>query len=157
MSASPDFNLQSAHRYFSARCFNRAWDLIDKPDRTPEEDEEMLRLSLAAHWHWTQRDDYTPTNASIGHWQTSRIYALRGQPENAHRYGLLCLAASQSEGVSPFYLGYAYEALARAEAIAGDREKMQIHLAAARRLADSVTKAEDRQALLDDLATILPQ
>jgi len=154
MSTPPDFDLASAHRYFSAHCFNRAWDLIDKPDRTPEEDEEMLRLSLAAHWHWTQRDDFTPESASVGYWQTSRIYALLGQVENARRYGLLSLAASQAGGVSSFYQGYAYEALARAEALAGDQPKMDAYLSEARRLAAAVTKAEDRQALLDDLATI---
>ena len=33
MSEQPGFDLQAAHRYFSAACFNQAWDLIDKADR----------------------------------------------------------------------------------------------------------------------------
>jgi hypothetical protein len=154
MAKEPDFDLQAAHRYFAATCYNQAWELINKPDRTPEEDEQMLRLSLASHYHWTQRDDYSATSKSIGHWQTSRIYALLGQGEAARRYGQLCLQASQAPGVEPFFLGYAYEALARAEAILGDREKMQGFLQEARRQAELVSDADDRKVLLDDLDTI---
>jgi hypothetical protein len=154
MSKPPDFNLHSAHRYFAADCFNRAWDLIKKPDRSTEEDEQMLRLSLASHYHWTQRDDYTPTTRSIGHWQTSRIYALLEQGEAARRYGELCLQASQESGVEPFFLGYAYEALARAEAVLGNRDKMQGYLQAARRQAELVSEADEQKALLEDLDTI---
>lgn len=51
MSKKPDFDMDAAHRYFSAGCFNRAWDLMEKSSRTPEEDEQMIRLALASHWH----------------------------------------------------------------------------------------------------------
>ena len=154
MAANNDLDQKAAHKYFSANCFNKAWDLIDKPDRTPEEDEEMIRLSLASHYHWTQRDDYSLTSASVGHWQTSRIYAILGLAENARRYGQLCLEASRAEDVLPFYLGYAFEALARAEAVAGDRDKSEEFISEAKAAAEKVKKSEDRKALLDDLRTI---
>ena len=81
MAGKTDLDHQAAHKYFSAHCFNRAWDLIDKTDRTPGEDEEMIRLSLASQYHWSQREDANSKTASIGFWQTSRIYALLGQVE----------------------------------------------------------------------------
>jgi hypothetical protein len=62
----------------------------------------MLHCAFAGLWHWTQRLDCTATNRSIGYWQISRIYALLGQADNAHRYGELCLKASQEPGVEPF-------------------------------------------------------
>ena len=145
---------ESAHRYFSVECFNRAWGLIDKPDRTQEEDEEMIRLSLASAWHWSQRPDCTTKNISISYWQTSRVYALLKQPDNARRYGQLCLEASQGEGIPPFYLAYAYEALARAEAVAGNKEKAKIYIAEAQQTAEGIDKPEDKQPLLDDLAAV---
>ena len=43
-----NIDLENAHRYFSAECFNRAWDYIDKPERTPEEDLNMLTASMAS-------------------------------------------------------------------------------------------------------------
>ena len=154
MSNPPEFDLQAANRYFAVECFNQAWELIDKSNRTPEEDEQMLRLSLASHYHWTQRDDYSATSKSIAYWQTSRICALLGQGEAARRYGQLCLEASQEQGVAPFYLGYAYETLARAESILGNREKMEAYLSEAHKAAEQVSEPDDRKVLLDDLDTI---
>ncbi len=154
MSNSTNFDLIVAHRYFAVECFNRAWDLIDKDGRTPEEDEQMLQMSLASTWHWSQRPDCTATNLSIGYWQTSRIYALLGQADNARRYGLMCLHASQKEGVLPFYFGYALEALARSEAVGGDKIKMEAYLHRAHQIAENLYDIEEKQQLLNDLDTV---
>ena len=154
MAKKTDFDHQAAHKYFSAHCFNRAWDLIDKSERTPEEDEQMIHLSLASQYHWSQREDSSSTTASIGFWQTSRIYALIGQVDNARRYGQLCLEASQEEGVSPFFLGYAYEALARAEAAGGNKQAMKAFLDQANSAAEKIDEADEKKMLLDDLKTI---
>lgn len=154
MPKKPDFDLQAAHKYFAAHCFNAAWDLIEKQDRTPEEDEQMIRLNQTSIWHWTQRDDYSRKNASIGYWQASRIYALVGEADNARKYGLLCLEVSDSDEIEPFYLGYAYEALARAESVAGNKDKMNEYLVKARQIAVQVDKAENRKWLEDDLESI---
>jgi hypothetical protein len=154
MGKKINFDLSAAHRYFSAECFNRAWDYIDKPVRTAEEDQAMLQLGLASLWHWTQRPDCAPTNLSIGYWQVARIYTLLGQVDMARQYGQLCLKVSQGEGVSPFYLGYAYEALARAESVAGDDAKKKEYLELANRLSEKLTDPEARKHLLADLATI---
>ena len=120
MTKKPDFDIESAHKYFSVQCFNQAWDLIEKQERTPEEDEEMIRLSMAASWHWTRRSDCSEVNKSIGYWQISHIYAILGQADNARRYGQLCLVASHAEDIPPFYLEYSYETLSRAEKAAGN-------------------------------------
>ncbi len=155
MPKKQDFDINAAHRHFSAHCFNEAWSLIDKPKRTPEEDEEMIRLSLASLWHWTQRKDCTKENQSIGHWQTSRIYAMLGQAENARRYGELSMSFSKGDDVPPFCLAYAHEALARAESIAGNRTKMAGHLRAARQVAETIKDEGTKKQLLADLKTIV--
>ena len=86
--------------------------------------------------HWTQRPDCTSTNLSIGYWQTARIYALLGQAENARRYAQMCFEVSQQPGVKAVFLAYAYEALARAEAAAGEKGIAYGYLTEARRLAE---------------------
>jgi hypothetical protein len=154
MAEKKDFDLNKAHKHFSAGCFNETWGLLDKKDRTAEDDEQMVRLTLASHYHWTQREDYDHTKASVAHWQTSRVYAVLGQAENAIRYGKLCLEVSKKEGVEPFYLGYAYEALARAEMVAGNDEKVEKYLQKAKDTAEEVANKDHKQWLLDDLATI---
>jgi tetratricopeptide (TPR) repeat protein len=154
MSQPPAFDLDLTHRYFSTECFNRAWDLIDKPQRTKEDDERMIWLSIASLWHWTQRPDCTGTNLSVAYWQVSRVYALLGRSEAALRYAQLCLEASQGDEILPFYLAYAYEALARAAMVAGNPEKVIEYLRKAEQVAEKMTDLEAKKQLIADLETL---
>jgi hypothetical protein len=153
MADTPNFDIQQAHKYFSADCFNKTWDNMDKDgNRSTEENMEMLHTAIASLWHWTQREDVTPKNLSIGYWQVSRVYNLVKQPNNARRYGLLALQYAKE--LSPFLKGYAYETLARAEMIAGKRVIMKEYLAKAHEMLAQIEDEEDKQALTRDLATI---
>ena len=150
----PGFDVAQAHKFFSADCFNNTWGLIDKANRTPEEDEQMLLLAMASVWHWTKREDHTPTNLSVGFWQVSRVHALRRNPDEARRYGLLALESAKQGEADAFTLGYAYEALARAESVAGNAKKTAEYLSDAQQAADQVEDQEAKSWLLDDLKTI---
>lgn len=152
MAQDQGFDATKVHRYFSADCFNKAWELIERTDRTPAEDEQMIRLSHASLWHWTQRDDCTSENMSIGYWQASRIHAILARADDARRYGRLCLENTPME--SPFLRAYAYEALARAENTAGNVTMAEHYRGEALRHAESVTDGEDRAQILNDLETI---
>jgi hypothetical protein len=154
MTEKPVFDLQAAHKYFSAHCFNKAWEYIDKPQRAVDDDSSMLQLSLSSLWHWTQREDCTSTNLSIGYWQVSRVFALLHQADKAREYGKLCLEAALKEGVESYFSGAAYEALARAELVAGDRGAMQEYLSQAHKIVEKLTDQEEKDMLLKDLATI---
>jgi hypothetical protein len=142
----------NAHTYYSAYCFNTTWDLIEKKNRTSQEDEEMIARALASVWHWNQRPDCKDTNLAAGYWQVSRVYALVGQADNARRYGQLSLEHTTED--QPFLRGYAYEALAHAEKVAGNSSARQEYLSRARIYATRVTDDEDRKLLEDDLAQI---
>ena len=144
-----NFNAKEVHEHFSKRCFNQAWDLIDKSDRSPEDNEQMLLLSQAALWHWTQRPDCTDKNLSIGYWQQSRIHALLENAENARKTGQKCLEKTPAD--DPFLMGYAYEALARAELIAGNLEPAKEHYVKAAGFAELITAKDDQELLLKDL------
>ncbi len=152
MAKSPDFDITAAHKYFAAHCFNGAWDLIEKPNRTPADDRLMVALSQASIFHWLNRPDCTDRNLSIGYWQASRVQALLGNAIEARRHGETCLAFSGA--LEPFYLGYAHEALARAAILAGDAAGADAHLAQAEAQAARVAKAGDRDLLSQDLAAL---
>jgi hypothetical protein len=150
--AVPAFDVASAHRFFAADCFNRAWDLIEKRDRTSDDDEQMLLLSHASMWHWTQRPDVSSASKSVGYWQLARVHAILGRADESRRWAHLSLAHSGAD--EPFLVGYAYEALARAEAIANNPLKSQEYIAAARFHAQQLTSATDKESLIRDLNTI---
>lgn len=150
----PDFDLRSAHRHFAVTCFNETWKYIKKKRRSEEDNRAMLYNAMTSLWHWRQRKDATSTNFCISYWQVSRVFALLGDADNARLYGNLSLKASKGKGVEAVFAGFAYEAIARAESVAGNAPKRNAHLAKARKIAEKVTDAEDREALEDDLATI---
>jgi hypothetical protein len=66
----------------------------------------------------------------------------------------LCLNVSQAEEIPPFFLGYAYEALARAESTAGNRKQAQEYIDQAKSIAEKIQEADDKKQLLNDLNTI---
>ena len=152
MAKKPGFDAEAAHKFFSTECFNKAWELMEMPSRTAEEDEQMIRLSQTSIWHWTQRSDCKRLNLSVGYWQASRIYSILRRAEEAKRYGQFCLELSHGE--DPFYVGYAYEALARAELTAGNRDKMEEYLSETKRLAETVGDPDSKKMLVDDLSNI---
>jgi len=148
----PEFDLQAAHRHFAAHCFNAAWDLMEKLDRTPEEDRAMVASSYASLYHWLQRSDGTPQQLSVGYWQLARIAALLGHADEARRHGEAC--RTYADGLAPFFQGYAHEALARAARVAGDGSTADAQLALARRHAAQVEDAAERALLERDLADL---
>jgi len=154
MPDKPKLDIQQAHKHFSADCFNKTWTLMDKDGtRSTDESMEMLHMAIASLWHWGQREDVTHQNLSVGYWQVSRVYCLIGQPHNARRYGLLSLEYAKE--LSPFYKGYAYETLARAEMVAENRVIMKTYLEKARNILEQIKEKEDREILEKDLETIL--
>lgn len=152
MSDKPVIDQTAAHRFFSAHCFNRTWDLLDKSDRTREDEQLMIALSLASIYHWTQRPDCTAQNLSIGYWQVSRVHAVLGLGAEALRYAEDCL--SYSGDLAPFYRGYAWEAIARAAAVSEDTARATQAKNQALALLPEIPE-EDRTALAQDLSTIL--
>jgi hypothetical protein len=74
MNKKPDFDVEAAHRYFSA-CFNGAWDLIDKSSALPK-DERMIaeRASMALVAEGRLRRQ----NLSVGYWQAAHPLARAG-------------------------------------------------------------------------------
>jgi hypothetical protein len=149
MVKAPEFDVSAAHKYFSAHCFNKAWDLIEKTDRTPEDERLMVALNQASIYHWFQRDDCNNERLSVGYWQASRIQALLGNAAEAVRLGEVCL--SYSGDLKPFYLGYAHEALARAHGLAANTKDSTRHLKSAQEFAAKIGDKGDRELLVADL------
>ncbi len=104
---------QIIHQNFSAGCFNKTWEYIEKEDLNEADIENMIVLSNASLYHWKQRDDCTPKNLSVAYWQLARVYALAEKLNMAKDYANKCIDISVEEKLDPFSLGYGYEALSR--------------------------------------------
>lgn len=108
-----------------ARCFNRAWDLLDRSKRTPAEDREMLVLSHSARYHAGAGG--TARNRAIGDWQISRVYAAIGDAPLSLRFAEAALEECETHELVGL-VGSAHEGLARAFAMANDLVSARRHL-----------------------------
>jgi tetratricopeptide (TPR) repeat protein len=142
------------HRQLAGRCFNQVWDLLEKKERTEQEEEQMVHLCHASYWHWTQVEDHTQQNISIGYWQLSRVYSEIGNGEQALHYAHRCLAVSLEAKLAPFYIGYAYEALARAQMTLDQVEQALKSIETADTYTSLVTILDSKQLLTTDLENI---
>ena len=118
------------HRKVATRSFNGAWELLEKK-RSGGDDLVMLGLAHASRYHWGLVG--TPLNKAVGDWQISRVYAALGEPVLALRYAKTALAACKEEGLGEI-VPSAYEAIARACAVAKDAKRAAGYLSRARRL-----------------------
>jgi tetratricopeptide (TPR) repeat protein len=101
------------HRKAAVECFNRAWDYLDKKDRTIHDDQLMLHLTHSSRYHWSFVG--TPRNLAVGDWQISRVYAALGQPDLSLRFAKTALEIGEKNNLQEVILT-AYEAMARAHA-----------------------------------------
>lgn len=139
----------AAHRHFAPRLFNSTWDLIDLPERTPEQEAEMLHMAHASRYHWGQVGG--PLQWAIGDWQLARVYAIIGEAEAARRFAHIYQHRAREHSLGAFHLGYACEALARAARAAGDEVECAARVAEARAYLGQVVDQGDANLLRADL------
>ena len=140
------------HRAQGIECNNSTWEMIGA-ERTPANDEEMLRRAYASSYHWARAARRVPANEARAAWLLAKVQLLAGQPELSLRYADRCLSLCHEHGLDDFDLAYAHEARARALKALGD----DIAAGESWELANSVpiADAEDRAILDADLAVAL--
>lgn len=150
--------LEKWHRKQAVDLFNATWTYLSKEKRTKEEDDTMVNLSHASRYHWGVRVennwDATLINLGRGDWQLSRVYAVIGDGNRAVHYGKTYLDICKKEGIKDWDLAYAYEAIARGYAVAGDEKNKTKYIDLAKKATAEVEGKEARDMLESDLKTI---
>ena len=143
------------HRRLGVDLYNGTWELIERPDRTPDEDDEMLHRAHASAYHWLQAP-HTAANGARSHWLCSRVHALVGQAEGALHHARRCLdlVERHSAQMEEWDLSGAYEALARAHHAAGDASEAARYKALGLEAVAKVADEEDREHIEADLASL---
>ncbi|HEU5006005.1 MAG TPA: helix-turn-helix domain-containing protein [Jatrophihabitantaceae bacterium] len=151
MTKAPQLDPEDERR-LAAALFNGTWQLLEKAERTRAEDDEMLHMAHASRHHWGVVGQ--PVNLARGEWQCSRVYAVLGRPEPCLHHAQRVLDLCTEHGMGDFDLAFAYEALARAHAVAGDADRARTFTEQALTAADGIADDEDRELLLSDLESI---
>ena len=130
------------HRETAKKCFNEAWDYLDEKDRSLGDMQQMLHLAHTARYHGAFVG--TAKNLAIGDWQIFRVYAALLEPTLAIQFAKSALELMQKNNLNEI-LCTGYEGLARAFAVAKDRDSAKTYISKAREhLAKATLNDEDR-------------
>jgi hypothetical protein len=137
------------HRKIAKQCFNGTWDLLDKKNRTPEEDRQMLLLAHTSRYHWAFVGN--ASNLVVGEWQISRVYASLKQAEPSLLFAKSALDLCIKNKLSDL-LPSAYEGMARGYATANDNQQARDYIAKARKELELIKDKEDRKLFADQIS-----
>ena len=143
--------INEAHQRFTVDLNNLVWNLLEKDQRTRDENERMVHAAHASHYHWSVIGH--PINLARGYWLISHVYAVLNQAGPALYFATRCWDVTSTEGFIDFDLAYAYEALARAHASNGDKENSQHYLQLAQEAGEKIKNHGDRDLFFTDLKT----
>lgn len=153
MTAEHKATEQESHRKFAVDLFNLVWDLLDKEERTKEEDDRMLHAAHASRFHWGEIG--TPLEFERGEWQISRVHAVLNRPQAAIYHAQRCLDICRANQIGDFDIAFAYEALARAYAIAGESEKSREYVRLAEHAGEQIEDEGNRKYFLSELGAVI--
>jgi hypothetical protein len=143
---------KAEERKLATNLFNRVWTLMEKPDRTRDDDDEMLHAAHASRYHWGAVGE--AQHRARGEWQISRVYTVLGRGEPAIAHARRCLDICRQHGIGDWDIAYAYEALARAYKTAHQATEARKYKKLARAAGDMITEVEDREHFDEDFATL---
>jgi DNA-binding transcriptional MerR regulator len=143
-----------AERRLGVDLFNKTWTLMEKTDRTQDDDDEMVHCAHASAYHWRQVG--TAANRSRSEWQCSRVYAILGRTEPALAHARRCLEIvdAHPDDMKDWDKPAALESLARAHWVAGDLDEARRYAEEGRALTARIEDEDDRAIIEADFATI---
>jgi len=150
MTNSPVSTFEDAHPYFAKQLNNKVWELLQKPDRTKSDDELMVHAAHASCYHWLSAG--TGLNQQRAEWLVAHVYTVLGYKESALRHANRCLELTRefSELMMDFDKAYAQECMARAFAMAGNRDEAKKYIALAEKEGQAIAKEKEKFIFMND-------
>lgn len=147
-----DDEVRRWHRRFAVEAFNRSWDLLEQPVRSPDEDAEMLAAAFGSAWHWLHVG--TAEIHALGDHQIAKVASHGGQPSLALHYARRALEAIEIGRFGDWQIAAAYEGMARACAAAGDAAGRDYWVQRCTVALGAVPDAGDRSVVAEQLLNL---
>lgn len=141
----PPFERDAAHKWFAIELNNISWELLEKTDRTPEEDEDLIHGAHASCFHWKKTGNLV--NHSRALCLVANAHSAIGQGTVGLHFADRCVAMIEAdrEQFSDWDLPFAVDGQARALAAVGETVSAEEKRQAARQLGDAIAGEEDKK------------
>ena len=143
---------KTIHKGIAVNCFNAVWDLLDKKDRTAEDNLNMIHTAHASRYHWGLIG--TQLEFQRGEWQISRVYSTLKLGESALEHAEACFNTCKEYNIADFDMAFACEAMARANAVLGNIGKKDVFVEMAKKAAKEIEEEGNREYFLSELASV---
>jgi len=114
------------HHYMGIEMNNQTWSLLDKKDRSEQDDIRMINYAKASLYHWRKSD-------------------------KALSYAKETLKITKDNNLKDFDLAYAYESMTRAYSIAKNQNESKEWYKKAKVAGDLIVSEKDKEYFLLDL------
>lgn len=144
------FTLEESHKHFARSINARVWELLQKTSRSPDENDEMLHAAHTCTYHWKFVGN--SVNQQRGQWLISHVHVVLGHANEALRHAERCFEITQSHKdlMQDFDISYAFEGIARAQAMLGDEKIAREFYDLAAQAGQAIADDEDRSIFLAD-------
>ncbi len=145
MSEPTILNEEAAHKKFAVDWFNKIWPLLQKENRTAEENEMMIHLAHTSLFHWLHVG--TAINEQRGEWMLARVSTILEDKTKALHHAKRCLALTEKNDFKDFDL--AYESMARAYALNAMPTESKRYLSLAKDAGEQIAENGDRDLFMN--------
>ena len=142
---------QKMHHYMGIEMNIQTWNLLGKEGRNEKDDTRIINFAHASLYHWGKSHKYKPINEQRGQWMLSHVYAVLGKSEEALSYAEETSRLTIEQDLKDFDLAYSYEALARANAVLGNKNKCVKYLEKAEETGSLISNEDDKKYFISDL------
>jgi hypothetical protein len=151
MSEEKTYTLSQAQLHYAIDFHGKTWELLEKKNRTPDENQRMLDYAHASLAHW--RAAGAEVRHQRGQWLLSRVYAVLGEGRRALMHAQFCfeLLESHKADMEDFDFAFAYEAIARAYAVNGDEAEAKRYIQMAQKAGEAIKEKEDKDIFFLEL------
>lgn len=150
MNEEKKYTLGEAHLHFAKTLNGKVWDLLQKAPRSKSEDELMIYAAQASCYHWLNAG--TGLHHQRAEWLIAHVCAQLGIADSALRHAVRCLELTREfpDLMQDFDRAYAFECMARANALAGNRAQALEFIRQADEARRAIANDEDKSIFLGD-------
>lgn len=150
MDKTKTYTIEESHQLFAKTLNGKVWELLQKTQRSKSEDELMICAAHASCYHWLSVG--TGLHHQRAEWLIAHAYNELGITESALRHATRCLELTNefADLMKDFDWAYAYEGIARANALAGNRDEALRYIQRADEIGQAISNDEDKSIFLGD-------
>ena len=142
---------EKTHHYLGIEMNIQTWNLLQKNNRSQEENVRMINYALASQYHWFKSPEWQPINEQRGYWLISHVFAVLGIGDKALENAEKCFKLTQELELKDFDLAYAYEAMYRANLCLKNEENTQKYYEMAKNAGEKIENKENSDLFFSDL------